>query len=125
MFIHREQFEQLVNETIDSLPKKFKDKLHNVAIFIEDYPTKQQLKKLGIGKNYTIFGLFEGYAQAKRLNFGPVLPDRITIFRQAILKNCSNIEQCKHQIISTVKHEIAHHFGSDEPGARKASKRHA
>ena len=125
MFIHREQFEQLVNETIDSLPKKFKDKLHNVAIFIEDYPTKQQLKELGIGKNYTIFGLFEGYAQAKRLNFGPVLPDRITIFRQAILKNCSNIEQCKHQIISTVKHEIAHHLGSDEPGARKASKRHA
>ena len=123
MNILREQFEQLVNEAIDSLPKQFKNKLHNIAIFIEDYPTKQQLKKLGIRRDYTIFGLFDGYAKAQSINFGSVLPDRMTIFRLPILKNCSSIEQCKLQIISTVKHEIAHHFGSGETGARKAGKR--
>ncbi len=123
MRISKEQFEQLVGEAIDSLPEKFKSKLYNVAIFVEDYPTKEQLGKLDRKNQYTLFGLFEGYAQAKRLNFGPVLPDRITIFRQPICKYCSSEKEVRQQIISTVKHEIAHHFGSGEDGARKASKK--
>ena len=123
MRINKEQFERLVGEVIDSLPEKFKSKLYNVAIFVEDYPTKAQLGKLDRKNQYTLFGLFEGYAQAKRLNFGPVLPDRITIFRQPICKYCSSEKEARQQVISTVKHEIAHHFGSGEDGARKASKK--
>ena len=123
MRINKEQFEQLVEEAIDSLPEKFKSKLYNVAIFVEDYPTKAQLGKLDRKNQYTLFGLFEGYAQAKRLNFGPVLPDRITIFRQPICKYCSSEQEVRQKVISTVKHEIAHHFGSGEDGARKASRK--
>ena len=44
MNLTKEKYEQIVNEAIKSLPDKFKKKLHNVAIFIEDYPTKNQLK---------------------------------------------------------------------------------
>ena len=118
-----EEFEKLVAEAIDSLPEKFINRLNNIAIFVKDYPTKDQLKKLGVNRDNAILGLFEGYAQAKKLNLGPVLPDKITIFRKAILNCCSNEEEIKKQIISTVKHEIAHHFGSGEKGARKASKK--
>ena len=123
MKISREQFEQLVGEVIDNLPEKFKNRLHNVAIFVEDHPTKAQLGKLDKKNQYTLFGLFEGYAQAMRLNFGPVLPDRITIFRQPICKYCSSEQEVRQKVISTVKHEIAHHFGSGEDGARKASRK--
>jgi len=123
MKISREKFEQLVNKAVESLPEKFKNKLYNVAIFIEDYPTKAQLGKLDKKNNYTLFGLFEGYCQAKRLNFGPVLPDRITIFRQPICKYCSSEREVKQKVINTVKHEIAHHFGSNEDGARRAGRK--
>lgn len=123
MRISKEQFEQLVVEAIDSLPEKIKDSMHNVAIFVEDYPTKAQLGKLDRKNQYTLFGLFEGYCQASRLNFGPVLPDRITIFGQPICKYCNNEQEVRQKIISTVKHEIAHHFGSGEDGAKKASKK--
>lgn len=122
MNISDEQFEDLVNEALDSLPQFFKDKLHNVAITIDDKPTTEQLKKIKIGSGSVLYGLFEGYAQARRLNFGAVLPDRITIFRKAILDNCNSEEEIRNQIFSTVKHEIAHHFGSDEVGARQAAK---
>ena len=126
MRITREKFEHLVAEAVESLPKQFKAKLNNVAIFVEDYPTKEQLGKVGRGKrDYMLFGLFEGYAQARKLNFGPVLPDKITIFRQPISKYASNEQEIRQQVISTVKHEIAHHFGLDEEGARKASRRNA
>jgi predicted Zn-dependent protease with MMP-like domain len=123
MNISREKFKKLVAEAVESVPEKFKNKLNNVAIFVEDYPTREQFGKVGRGRrDYMLFGLFEGYAQARKLNFGPVLPDKITIFRQPICKYASNEQEVKQQVISTVKHEIAHHFGLDEEGARRASK---
>ena len=123
MKISSEQFEKLVGEAIDSLPENISKKLNNVAIFASDQPTREQLNKLNIRGDEGLFGLFEGYCQGKKLNFGPVLPDRITIFKKAIAYHCKNEQEIKQQIISTVKHEIAHHFGSDEAGARKASRK--
>ena len=123
MIISKEKFAELVEKALDEIPKEFMKKMHNVAIFAEDHPTEEQFKETGRNKNFVLFGLFEGYAQARRLNFGPVLPDKITIFRKAIC-DCSNSEEeIKKQIISTVKHEIAHHFGSDEKGAGRAGRR--
>ena len=121
--ILKKEFENIVAEALDGLPEKFRIKLNNVAIFVEDEPTEEQLKKVKLKKGDLLFGLFEGFAQGRNLNFGPVLPDRITIFRQAILSQESDLDKIKQKIISTVKHEIAHHFGSDEKGAAKAGKR--
>ena len=122
MRISKEKFEDLVEEALDSLPRNIQEKINNVAIFVEDYPTKQQLKSLGVSRNHTLFGLFEGYARARKLNFGPVLPDRITIFRQAICKNSNSFEEAKQRVVNTVKHEIAHHFGANEEKARRAAR---
>ncbi len=123
MQINKQEFEKIVEEALASLPEKFKNKLNNVAIFAENEPTLEQLDKVHLRRGDLLFGLFEGYAQAKRLNFGPVLPDRITIFRKAISSQCSDENELKQKIISTVKHEIAHHFGSDEKGASRAGRR--
>jgi predicted Zn-dependent protease with MMP-like domain len=123
MLVSREKFEEMVARTLDGLPEKFKERINNVAMFVEDYPTDEQLKKVRLRGKNSLFGLFEGYAQARKLNFGPVLPDRITIFRKPICQACGTEEECVRQIESTVKHEIAHHFGSDEKGAAKAGKR--
>ena len=120
--ISREKFEQIVRSAMADLPEKFKNRLNNVAIFVEDEPTEEQLKKIGLRRGDILFGLFEGYAQGKKLNFGPVLPDRITIFRKAVLSQSSNQAELKAKIIATVRHEIAHHFGSDERGAAKAGR---
>ena len=120
--IDKQKFEAIVSLAIDGLPDKFKSKLNNVAIFVEDEPTMEQLAKVKLRRGDLLFGLFEGFAQGRKLNFGAVLPDRITIFRLAILSQVSNFDEAKNKIISTVKHEIAHHFGSDETGASKAGR---
>ncbi|MEK7097540.1 MAG: metallopeptidase family protein [Patescibacteria group bacterium] len=116
-----EQFDDYVDEAFASLPEPTREKMHNVAIVVEDCPTEEQISKLGLNMGDSLFGLFEGFAQSKRLNFGAVLPDKITIFRKAILRYCSTEEEVKAKIDNTLKHEIAHHFGSGEKGARKAS----
>jgi len=122
MNIPQEQFEKIVEEVLDNLPEKFKERMHNVAIVIADFPTHEQLGKTKNSNQYSLLGLYEGYVQSRRLNFGVVLPDKITIFRVPLMQTSNNIEECKKNIEDTVRHEIAHHFGSDEKGARKAAK---
>lgn len=118
-----EQFDDYVDEAFANLPESTRENMYNVAIVVEDCPTDEQIGKLGLNMGDSLFGLFEGFAQSKRLNFGVVLPDKITIFRKAILRYCSTEEEVRAKIENTLKHEIAHHFGSNETGARKAGRK--
>jgi predicted Zn-dependent protease with MMP-like domain len=123
MIISEEEFIKLVEKALDELPDHIQETMNNVAILVVDFPTKEQLGKVRGNNEYSLLGLFEGYVQSKRLNFGAVLPDKITLFRVPIMQACSTHQQCEELVRNTVKHEIAHHFGSDEKGARKAEKR--
>jgi len=112
-------FEELVNEGIKAIPKKFLEKLDNVDIVIEDEPTLYQLKKIRAQRDSIIFGLYEGVPQTKRGNYGQVLPDKITIFKRPIEKYASSENEVKEMVKNTVWHEIAHHFGMDEKRIRE------
>jgi predicted Zn-dependent protease with MMP-like domain len=63
-----------------------------------------------------LFGLYEGIPLTERTsNYGLVLPDKITIFRQPIEARSWTDEQVRRIVRRTVLHELAHHFGiSDE-----------
>jgi predicted Zn-dependent protease with MMP-like domain len=122
MQISKVQFEKWVAEAIDDVPEKFRDRINNLGFFVQDHPTQEQLRKAKLlgRRGVILLGLYEGYHQSKRLNIGPVFPDRITIFKKPIESLCDTEEELRKQISSTIRHEIAHHFGSDEPGAQKA-----
>jgi predicted Zn-dependent protease with MMP-like domain len=124
MQISQEQFEKWVIAAIDAVPEKFQKKINNLTFFVEDYPTQEQLKKVRLlGRSgVLLLGFYEGHHQSQRLNVGPVFPDRITLFKKALENLCETEEELKKQIFRTVRHEIAHHFGSDEQGAQKASR---
>lgn len=125
MQVSKEQFEKWVAEAIDAVPEKFQKKINNLTFFVEDYPTQEQLKKARLSGRggVLLLGLYEGYHQSQRLNVGPVFPDRITLFQKPLESLSETEAELKKQIFRTVQHEIAHHFGSDEPGAQKASRR--
>ena len=115
----QEDFEQLVKQGIDSIDEKFLAKLKNVEIVIEDNPTPFQLEKLHIRGGF-LFGLYEGIPLTKRQQYGQVLPDKITIFKNQIEQYYRNPEDIKKAVADTVWHEIAHHFGMNEHQVRKA-----
>jgi predicted Zn-dependent protease with MMP-like domain len=119
-----EEFEKLVGEGIDSIDEKFLQKLKNVEIVIEDDPTPFQLEKLKL-RGALLFGLYEGIPLTKREQYGQVLPDKITIFKNSIEKVFFLPADIKKAVADTVWHEIAHHFGMDEKQVREAEqKRH-
>ena len=118
--MQRFEFEKLVKKGIKAVPKEFRKKLQNLAIVIEDEPSLEQLKKLRISKEGSLFGLYEGVPQTKRGNYGMVLPDKITIFQKPIEAAARDEKDIKEMVKNTVWHEIAHHFGMGEVRVRQA-----
>lgn len=112
--VDKAQFEELVNQALDSLPKKYIERLNNVAIVIEESPTTAQRQQLHLHNNQTLFGLYQGIPLTKRgANYNLVLPDIITIFQLPIEANVNNISELKESVRHTLWHEIAHYFGLD------------
>jgi len=117
--MEKEKFEQLVNEGIAAIPEKFLRLLNNVAVVVEEEPTREQKKKLHIHNGMTLFGLYEGIPQTVRgSNYSGVLPDKITIFLKPIVEAAQSEKEVREAVCNTVWHEIAHHFGFDEKQVR-------
>lgn len=113
--MQRETFEELVAAAVSSLPAEFGEMLDNVEIFVEDWPSREQLKNVGLKGRYELLGLYEGTPITHRdQSYNLVLPDRITIFQKPLEAQCRSNSEIKREIVRTVKHEIAHYFGLDE-----------
>lgn len=95
----------MVAAALDGLPAEFSDLIKNVAVLVEHGPGP-----LGL------LGLYEGVPLTSRAtNYAGVLPDRITIYQQAICAICDTEAQVVEQVRRTVIHEVGHYFGiSDE-----------
>jgi len=116
-----EEFENLVKEGIEAIDEKFLQRLKNVDIVIEDNPSPEQIHKLRL-RGALLFGLYEGIPLTKREQYGQVLPDKITIFKNPIEQAFVTPDAIRKAIKDTVWHEIAHHFGMDEHQVRSAEK---
>ena len=115
----REKFETLVVEAIDNLPLEFRNRLENVDVVVEDWPTSGQLKKVKLSHRSQLLGLYQGVPQTNRgRGYGLVPPDKISIFRKPIEGQCHSNEEISVKITEVVCHEIAHHFGTDEKTLR-------
>lgn len=102
----RERFEELVAEALDQVPEELLNLMNNVVILVEDESPEDGPELLG---------LYEGHALTTRgWDYSGVLPDRILIFRNPILRICDSEEDVIEEVAITVVHEIAHHFGIDD-----------
>lgn len=122
--MEHEEFEKLVEQGIDAIPEQFLELLDNVAIVVEDEPTKAQKKKLKLGQGWSLFGLYEGVPHSGRgANYTAVLPDKITIFKNPIEQAARTPDEVAEIVRDTVWHEIAHHFGMDEDEVHAAEEK--
>lgn len=107
-----EDFARLIEQAIDALPEEYIQRLDNVAIVYADEPTPEQRRKLKLGCGQSLYGLYEGIPRISRgAGYNFVLPDKITIFKNPMIKDAPDIESLKKQVLRTVWHEIAHHYG--------------
>ena len=98
------RFRELVAEALDSIPDELGGLMDNVNVFVNDHSPPRSL-----------LGFYEGIPLTHRETYGGLaMPDRITIYRQAICAICHTEEEVRDQVRVTVVHEVAHHFGIDD-----------
>ncbi|MBI3328597.1 MAG: metallopeptidase family protein [Nitrospinae bacterium] len=113
--MRRWDFEKLVAEALDELPRRFRRHLRNIAVVVEREPSQELLEDMGLWPGGTLLGLYQGVPLPQRgLSYGNVLPDRITIFQKPIEAMCRMRQEIKEAVKETVIHEIGHYFGLDD-----------
>ncbi|MBI4298203.1 MAG: metallopeptidase family protein [Chloroflexi bacterium] len=111
----QEEFEALVAEALESLPPEISQMLENVAVVVQQWPTRRQLQDHALADRYELLGLYEGTPLTQRdTGYGMVLPDKITIFKAPLEAMCQSKESLVEEIRNTVVHELAHHFGIED-----------
>lgn len=118
--MHRERFYEFVVKAITALPDEFQERLENVDIVVSDWPSAYQLSRAGIRSRHGLLGLYEGIPRTARSRaYNLITPDKITIFRKPIESKCRSWKEVEEEVERVVRHEIAHHFGTDERTIRR------
>ena len=104
------EFEELVRSALDELPIEFQRALEHVAVVVSDR-----------GSENHAYGMYVGSRRGGTAYFGGGgLPDEILIFRDTLVRDFGDDpEALRRQVVTTVRHEVAHHLGFDEQEVRK------
>jgi predicted Zn-dependent protease with MMP-like domain len=116
-----ERFHELVEEAVAGIPEDFASYMENVKISVEQYPSLELLREMGLSSNDLLLGVYRGTPYTKRRrSWSPLFPDEIVIFQQPIERVCGRSEErIREQVRRTVVHEIGHYFGIPERRLRE------
>lgn len=126
------EFDPLIAEGYERLPQWVRENIQNVAILVEDEPSKEDRRLQGLSDDETLLGLYKGIplsARGDTYGVGATLPDTITLYRLPIVDMAEEEcgpgatseafkEKVREIVADTVWHEFAHHFGMDEHEVR-------
>jgi predicted Zn-dependent protease with MMP-like domain len=120
----REKFEDIADKVYESLPKLFGDRIDNVHISVEDYPSEEIMRLTHSGKT-SLLGLYQGIPLNHRGTWygaSPTTPDKIYLFQSNIEAVCQDDEEISERIKEVLLHELGHYFGMNESEIRNAMK---
>lgn len=124
----RERFDRLFEEVLASLPEGVHALIEEVPLVLEDRPSRQLLRELGIEDDDEILcGLHTGVPLTDRSVERPDASDVVQIFREGVVDMAGGweededdegpfggVERIREEIRITILHELGHHFGLGE-----------
>ena len=97
------EFDELVIRALDDLPDRFRDVLRETPVVVSN-----------LGHEHRAYGHYIGGTIAR-----DSFPDRIVIYQDTLERDFGHEpDLLRAQVERTVRHEVAHHLGWDEPGVR-------
>src|SRR3989304_8696392 len=120
----REEFEDIAQEAFDSLPDQFREKVDNVSIVVEDYPSSDLQRSIKTDRD-SLLGLYHGVPLGRRGSWygaQPTVPDTIFLFQKNIEAGCRGNEMIRRKIAEVLFHELGHYFGMSEKEVRSMLK---
>jgi predicted Zn-dependent protease with MMP-like domain len=122
----RAEFERLVVEATTLIPKRFRREMKNLALVVEDEPSRELLEEMEIEPPDSLYGLYQGTPLPERTwGYGNQLPDRITLYQRIIEEDCEGDEDEVRAVIGeTLIHEVGHYFGMSEEEIEEIEERY-
>jgi predicted Zn-dependent protease with MMP-like domain len=108
-----EEIEAIARAALAGLPEPFSSHLGDIVLEVDELAEEELLADLGIEHPLDLTGVYEGVPIGKKSVDAPSqLPDRIRLFRRAILDEwVEEGEEFEHLIRHILIHEAGHHFG--------------
>ena len=114
--MNREEFVNVAEQALDSLPEEFLSRIQNVALLVEDFPPHQKPPQPG---QRLLLGIFHGVPATRKSVFDlSVGPAHIVLYQKNIEAVCSSDAEVRRQIRQTLMHELGHYFGMTEEQLR-------
>ena len=103
-----------MERALAGIPSPFRDALAEVAIVIDDLPSRDQLAENELDADDTLYGLYEGVPRTEYGADWVAAPNRITLFRLPLEEDFPDPDDLADEVRITVIHELAHHLGIDD-----------
>jgi predicted Zn-dependent protease with MMP-like domain len=107
-------FERLIARALAGIPPPFREALREVAIVIDDEPSRQQRLDNELADGEMLYGLYEGVPRTEYGADWAAVPNRITLFRLPLEEDFADPAELADEVRITVIHELAHHLGIDD-----------
>ena len=108
------EFDAAVDAAVGELPAKFRERMGNLAVIVDDVPSDRLLGTLE-NPSPGILGLFVGTPlPMKSLGDIPAPPDAVYVFKRNLERICESPEELVEEIRITLLHEVGHFLGLDE-----------
>ena len=124
-------FRALSLEAWEAMPEKYKARIKNVALLIEDEPDEETRKAENLWGEETLLGIYKGIPLTERgseYGVAGTLPDTITLYRLPILDEARELtddhtsefrRNVEKVIRETLWHEVGHYMGLPEEPINK------
>lgn len=117
----RRRFDKMVEHVLRELPPAIQKLLEEVAVHVEDHPSRKVMRQMGVTARDELCGLFTGTPITEQSSANPVeVPPFVTLYREGILSATREVHgrvtpaTLREQIRITLLHELAHYHGLDE-----------
>jgi len=99
-----EEFDALVERALDHIPAGFRKYLQQTVVTVDDYPPPD-------AEDPFVLGVYHGVPRPQRQASSQDDPDTIVVFKRSHEVACPDRAKLEDEVVRTVVHEIAHHFG--------------
>ena len=121
----RQMFDEQLEPVLAELPQQVKDFMNDVPLVVEDYPSREVMRRMHIRHRTHLLGLYTGIPLIKRsVDHWGVLSDTVNIYRLGIMTHSRRCDgefdeaELRNQIRRTILHEYGHHVGLTERDLR-------
>lgn len=107
-----EEIEAIARRALADLPPVFQPHLPGIVLKIDEFPSEDVARDMGLETPFDILGLYHGHEVGRSVEVSGALPDTVYLYRRPLIDYWAEHEETlEHLVTHVLVHEIGHHFG--------------